>query len=391
MAYNKTTWVNDETPLNADNMNNIEDGISQNELDILTLEGSKQDKLTSGTNIKTINGESVLGSGNLAVKTYQEFPNTWTTDSTMETLMSDIENDTSAVKGMAYLGEVTCSDLPFQGNAELVIEIMDGTGTSKTIVATLTSGTTSPYFWKYTYWVISGTAHNSGWQSFLPNMTIDNSPTQNSNNLVKSGGVYNSLASKQSITLEGNADPTTTTQGELNQLYRNTISNKVFICTAITSGTPDTYTWTEVGGSNKYLHCISVYAGSYHDQFSFQFVNETSTSYTTMQSVFDAAYAVYGTNPFPATGAGTGGGGNDAFKNVYISTSLVFDNSKNLYYKGYGTVKGNTTTQTININNVSYDLIKTITLGTQYSNKSLCMYQLASSFNNLFKDTVVQL
>lgn len=28
---------------------------------------SKQDKLVSGTNIKTINGESILGSGNLAV------------------------------------------------------------------------------------------------------------------------------------------------------------------------------------------------------------------------------------------------------------------------------------------------------------------------------------
>lgn len=27
MAYNKTVWVNNETPINTDNLNNIEDGI----------------------------------------------------------------------------------------------------------------------------------------------------------------------------------------------------------------------------------------------------------------------------------------------------------------------------------------------------------------------------
>lgn len=32
------------------------------------LEGSKQDNLVSGTNIKTINGESILGSGNIAIQ-----------------------------------------------------------------------------------------------------------------------------------------------------------------------------------------------------------------------------------------------------------------------------------------------------------------------------------
>lgn len=29
MAYTRTTWVNEETPLNADNLNNIEDGIEE--------------------------------------------------------------------------------------------------------------------------------------------------------------------------------------------------------------------------------------------------------------------------------------------------------------------------------------------------------------------------
>ena len=29
MAYNRTNWVNEETPLSADNFNNIEDGIEE--------------------------------------------------------------------------------------------------------------------------------------------------------------------------------------------------------------------------------------------------------------------------------------------------------------------------------------------------------------------------
>ena len=29
MAYTRTTWVNEETPLNADNMNNLEDGVEE--------------------------------------------------------------------------------------------------------------------------------------------------------------------------------------------------------------------------------------------------------------------------------------------------------------------------------------------------------------------------
>lgn len=33
MAYVRTTWVNDVTALNADNMNNIEDGIEAVQVD----------------------------------------------------------------------------------------------------------------------------------------------------------------------------------------------------------------------------------------------------------------------------------------------------------------------------------------------------------------------
>ena len=42
--------------------------ISTNKLDIISLNATKQAVLVSGTNIKTINGESVLGSGNITIQ-----------------------------------------------------------------------------------------------------------------------------------------------------------------------------------------------------------------------------------------------------------------------------------------------------------------------------------
>jgi hypothetical protein len=145
LKYNKTVWVNEETPLNAENLNNIEAGIESNESKIeantsllqalqtdlnehkidsvdklnnvasnistlsntkqnkltagtnitidqttntinavgLTEEeaqtivnnsiSSKQDKLVSGTNIKNINGESILGEGDISIETFTPY------------------------------------------------------------------------------------------------------------------------------------------------------------------------------------------------------------------------------------------------------------------------------------------------------------------------------
>ena len=46
MAYTRTTWVDDETPLDATNMNNIEQGIVDNESQINQVAGSKVDDTT---------------------------------------------------------------------------------------------------------------------------------------------------------------------------------------------------------------------------------------------------------------------------------------------------------------------------------------------------------
>ena len=125
-----------------------------------------QETLVSGTNIKTVDGNSLLGSGNLELSTYLPLPNGWTTTGTTKALCDDIAADTTATKGKAYLGEVTCSDLPASMvNAEVVVEIMDGTtAANKVIVLTLTSGNTAPYMWKYTYW--NGGSNVSGWVSW---------------------------------------------------------------------------------------------------------------------------------------------------------------------------------------------------------------------------------
>lgn len=54
-------------------------------------------------------------------------------------------------------------------NAEVVVEIMSGTGTSgKVIHLVLTSGNRAPYRWEYTYW--NNGSNISGWIGFQPEL-----------------------------------------------------------------------------------------------------------------------------------------------------------------------------------------------------------------------------
>ena len=126
-----------------------------------------QPLLVSGTNIKTINGNSILGSGDMIIATNQEFPSSWPVSSSTTTkAFCDVVNaDSTAVEGMSYLGEVLWSDLPFNGNAEVVVQVMNGTGTSnKVIHLILTSGNVAPYRWEYTYW--NNGSNVSGWIAY---------------------------------------------------------------------------------------------------------------------------------------------------------------------------------------------------------------------------------
>ena len=81
MAYTKTNWQNNVTPINDTNLNHIEQGIYDNDQAI----GTKQDTLigtqTTGQNIKEINGNSILGIGNINLGTPQNSYSNSQTDS----------------------------------------------------------------------------------------------------------------------------------------------------------------------------------------------------------------------------------------------------------------------------------------------------------------------
>lgn len=169
-----------------------------------------QETLVSGTNIKTIDGNSVLGSGNLELSTYLTYPAGWTTNSTTKAFCDDIAADTSAVVGKAYLGEVTCSDLPASMvNGEIVVEIMDGTtAANKVIVLSLKSGNVSPYAWQYVYW--NGGSNTSGWKTWQETLVSGtNIKTINGTSLLGSGDLTVSGLPSQT----GNAGKFLTTDG----------------------------------------------------------------------------------------------------------------------------------------------------------------------------------
>ena len=169
-----------------------------------------QETLVSGTNIKTINGNSVLGAGNLELSTYLTYPSGWTTTGTTKAFCDDIAADSSAVEGKVYLGEVTLSDLPASmANGEIVVEIMSGTtAQTKIIVLTLTSGNTAPYMWKYTYWD-NGT-NVSGWKTWQePLVSGANIKTVNNTSLLGSGNITIDSLPTQS----GNSGKFLTTDG----------------------------------------------------------------------------------------------------------------------------------------------------------------------------------
>ena len=135
-----------------------------------------QETLVNQTNIKSVNGNTLLGSGNLELSTYLPYPSAWHTTSSYTTAQfcGEVAADTSTTVGKAYLGEVNFSDLPQSlVNGEVVVEIMDGTtAANKVIVLSLSSGNTAPYTWKYTYW--NGGSNTSGW---VAPATIDDNST----------------------------------------------------------------------------------------------------------------------------------------------------------------------------------------------------------------------
>ena len=148
-------------------------GYTKAETDALLRE--KQNTLVSGENIKTVNGETLLGSGDVAIKSYHTFNSSWTTDSTTAAFCDSIVADQTAVAGMSYLGQLHCSDLPAGlAQGEATVEIISENANGKAIRITLSSVDTEPYKWEYERAKVNGAYVTPGWIGYQTEITQSN-------------------------------------------------------------------------------------------------------------------------------------------------------------------------------------------------------------------------
>lgn len=97
------------------------------------LETGKQDKLVSGTNIKTINGSSVLGSGDLPIQTG---------DPNAVLFTSQTLTDAQKEQARANIDAASLEDVTALNDAEFIVA-WDGTSTP--VVANIPAGVTVTY------------------------------------------------------------------------------------------------------------------------------------------------------------------------------------------------------------------------------------------------------
>lgn len=134
--YTNTAIANlvDSAPETLNTLNELAVAIQDNEDVVEALNqsiGSKQDTLISGTNIKTVNGQSLLGEGDLEIqefKTYTFDYNNYTSTITQEELNKVLEADKIYIKDNNILVEVTAKH---ESDESLVLR---GYNTSVTIV-----------------------------------------------------------------------------------------------------------------------------------------------------------------------------------------------------------------------------------------------------------------
>lgn len=138
--------------------------------------------LQEGGGLKTINGESLAGEGDIVITTFKAFPAAWnktTSSYTTKAFCDQIDADETAVIGMGYFGGAKWKDKP-EGlaNFDIVVEILAGPNNTKAIHLIGTSSSVYPYRWEYTYW-----SHGSvsGWRGVQPELTTtsvtDGTPT----------------------------------------------------------------------------------------------------------------------------------------------------------------------------------------------------------------------
>jgi len=102
------------------------------------------------------------------IKTYRGFKPEWPTTTTLLALLQAVDSDPDAKVGMAFLGEVSCSGMPFSGNGELTINVMNQSGSHKILWVQMSSSNVAPYHWEATYW----NAALTDWRSYMPTSMI---------------------------------------------------------------------------------------------------------------------------------------------------------------------------------------------------------------------------
>lgn len=174
---------------------------------------TKQDSLVSGTNIKTINNESLLGSGDLSVATTSDIP----------TKTSDLTNDSGFIDGLEILsyGNSTWNDFitAYQKNKVVYCRASSNSNPasgSQTRLAFMAyvNNATSPTEVEFQYYrsVSSHTDSQQGDQVFVYKLTSSGSwtvITRNAFSKVVAGTGLSSSYSNGAITLSANAQTET--------------------------------------------------------------------------------------------------------------------------------------------------------------------------------------
>lgn len=92
----------------------------------------------------------------------QEFLDGFVVDGTTEELCRSIEENENVRTGHSFMGGVTLTDMPFNGNAECKIDVIKNSFGDTIIALELISANLSPYRWYGMYW------HDfEGWKPFI--------------------------------------------------------------------------------------------------------------------------------------------------------------------------------------------------------------------------------
>ena len=203
-----------------------------------TTWSGKQDALISGTNIKTINNESILGSGNITIQGGGGGVDSGTVQTMIDSSISG-KVDTSAVVS-SVTSASTDSEIP---TAKAVYDAIPTGGTSITIDPSLDSGSTNPVansaitntVGKYYYaYKVNNSPYDNPWGSVSSNDCVGTSLTFK--NIVDNSNVSSYLwlskINNKSIFYNSNSAP------NANYFNFNLVETSA-ITTSITSGSTD--------------------------------------------------------------------------------------------------------------------------------------------------------